>query len=243
MAGVAGGVRRPRLPVRRIGCRPGSGRKADVTAERMASRPHGVQGVLGVMTRGSSHLAGNPSRARGSSNCGTRRPSCSCPLRARSNGKPRGFTVTHGRVVVPATWVSTAQNRRTRSLPSWSREFDSRRPLSSSRPSSSVVSRSSAHTSPRRLQVPRATHVPQRRPMSCTLPAPFAVFGRFPGGVPHLADERAQSLRDRLVTVTRGVLVDHRCAYAGVPEPRHQLFERGAGRGRERAPVCRRSWK
>jgi hypothetical protein len=70
--------------------------------------------------------------------------------------------------------------------------------------------------------------------MSCTLLAPFAAC-RFLGGVSDLADERAQSLRNCLVTVTRGVLVDHRCTDTGVPEPSHQLFERGARRGRERA--------
>ena len=67
------------------------------------------------------------------------------------------------------------------------------------------------------------------------LARPFAACCRFPGDVSHLADERAQSLRDRLVAVTRGVLVDHRGTDAGVPEARHQLFERGARCGREGA--------
>ncbi len=45
-----------------------------------------------------------------------------------------------------------------------------------------------------------------------------------------LTRKGAQSLRDGLVAVAGGVLVDHRRARAGVTEPGHQLLESGAGR-------------
>jgi hypothetical protein len=43
-----------------------------------------------------------------------------CPLRARSDGEPRGFTVTHGQPDTPPTCVLADQCRCIRGLPSWS---------------------------------------------------------------------------------------------------------------------------
>jgi hypothetical protein len=43
----------------------------------------------------------------------------SCPLRARSNGKPCELTVIRGQSPYTLTWVSPAQRCDRRSLPSW----------------------------------------------------------------------------------------------------------------------------
>jgi len=53
-------------------------------------------------------------------------------------------------------------------------------------------------------------------------------------GVPHVAHERPEGLRDGLVVVAGGVLVNQRRADAGVPEPSHQLLECRARCRRER---------
>jgi hypothetical protein len=53
-----------------------------------------------------------------------------CPSRARSNGNSERFTVTHGQARKSLTCVNAGHLPRTRSLPSWSCGFDSRRPLS-----------------------------------------------------------------------------------------------------------------
>ena len=77
--------------------------------------------------------------------------------------------------------------------------------------------------------------------MSYTLPAPFAACCRFLGDVSDLADERAQSLRDRLVAVTRGVLVDHRRTDAGMPETCLSSLSVAPDAAERVPPVCRRS--
>ena len=64
----------------------------------------------------------------------------------------------------------------------------------------------------------------------------FRLVRLFLWGVPHVAHERPERLRDGLVPVAGGVLVDHRCPDAGVPEAGHQLLERRA-RGRREGPA------
>jgi hypothetical protein len=77
----------------------------------------------------------------------------------------------------------------------------------------------------------RATRVA----ISCAFLIAFRLVGRLLRGLPRLLDEGSQSLRDHLVTVAGGVLVDHRRPDAGVAEPRHQLFKRRARRCRKSA--------
>src|SRR5450755_882469 len=52
---------------------------------------------------------------------------------------------------------------------------------------------------------------------------------------PGFAGQAAERLRDGLVTVAGGMLVDHCSARAGVTEPGHQLLESRAGSSREGA--------
>ena len=87
------------------------------------------------------------------------------------------------------------------------------------------------------LRVPAGfvPHTCHTRPLSCVTLAAFRLlFPCFRGFLPDVPDERSERSRDRLVTVSRGVLVDHRRPHAGVAEPGHQLFEARVRRRRQR---------
>ena len=77
-------------------------------------------------------------------------------------------------------------------------------------------------------RVRRATNGPQAR-LSAAFPD---LVGELRS---HLVHQPVEGLRDGLVTVPGGMLVDRRGPRARVPQPGHQFFQTRAGRGSQRA--------